>query len=105
MTFPLPALSHNHLINTLHIICMILTNVVMFCESELPACTASKCVQKLYCYEFAEFGNTDVTRHIQHLFLMEVMIVVVADRGEGLLVCFSWLLFLLNPPAPENLLK
>ncbi len=34
--------------------------------SELPVCTASKCVQKLHCYEFARFGHTDEKWAVQH---------------------------------------
>lgn len=48
------------------------------------------------------FGNTGEKSGVQLLFLVEMMIVVVvvADGGDGLLVCFSWFLFLLNLPAP-----
>lgn len=49
----------------------------------MPICTASKCGQKLYCY--ARFGNTDVKLVVQHLFLVEmiVVVIVVADRSDG----------------------
>lgn len=90
-------LSHNHVINPLQIICE-----SCFLESKLPICTASKCGQKLYCYEFVCFGNTDVRWVVQYLFLVEIMIGVVADGGHGLLVCFSGLLFLPNLPAPAK---
>lgn len=93
-------LSHNHVINPLQIICE-----SCFLESKLPICTASKCGQKLYCYEFVCFGNTDVRWVVQYLFLVEIMIGVVADGGHGLLVCFSGLLFLPNLPAPAKVPK
>lgn len=43
---------------------------------------------------------------VQLLFLVMTVVVVgvvaVAEGSNGILVCFSWLLFLLNPPAPKK---
>lgn len=49
------------------------------------------------------FCNTDEKPGVQLLFLvMTIVVVVVAEGSDEILVCFSWLLFLLNPQAPKK---